>query len=544
MSMDGYRLIVLASVVSWHASNYGQQTDEKQQGALPVVASVPNVVAQPVSPQSPSSPLATPSSPTPSVPVPVVVPTPSTASQQPPQSPEVQKKQESAAQAPGSQPVTPAQPVVQAPVQQTSVPASPQAAGSVPAPVVVQQPIVQETVSQSGQDSVSSNSQAQESVPEQEQQKEQTASSPSAETFAPAIQEEAKRDDALSEQKSVESEKSIEEPTPSKPQETTPTETLTTSAEEEPLPDIVGIDTVNVEAASGNWLLKRIWFERAQEQYEKTKALFDKVLELRFTFFAKRTELDRTLFDPFYMKVGIGQGELLEIINRLLQDFQEMRNKEGVLTTQENVLYERVEQEKETLERLQKDITGVTEIDAAVETAINQLVEQVNTCRNYERQSWETFKEISKQLSDKKARELYYVMDTYRKNSNNIVTYLQRDFSNYMQLLERMAHEQIDRIMTAIDQLKQKNVDFKEQAQRLEQKRYVQESASKSVVTKEPVEEIESQGMVASMWSAVRDGVTGAWQALQAGLYGIYTWIWPQADENEIQVATQPGAKK
>jgi|GEM_PF-1111671 len=534
--MDRYRLIVLASVISWHASHYGQQADEN---ALPVVAPVPNVAAQSTSPQSTSLPSVMPSSPAPSVPVPVV-PTTSTASSQPPPQ-EALKKQESAAQAlDGSS--TPVQSVVQTPVQ-PSVVASPPASVLVSTPVVVQ-PVVQETVPQPGQDTVSPARAAQEDAAPQGQQKEQTASTPSADTSALAMQEEANKEGALTEQKTAESEKGIEEPTPSEPQGTTPTETPTTSVEEEPLPDIVGIDTVNVEAASGNWLLKRIWFERAQEQYEKTKALFDKVLELRFTFFAKRTELDRTLFDPFYMKVGIGQGELLEIINRLLQDFQEMRNKEGALSAQENVLYERVEQEKETLERLQKDITGVTEIDAAVETAINQLVEQVNTSRNYEKQSWETFKEISKQLSDKKARELYYVMDTYRKNSSNIVTYLQRDFSNYMQLLERMAHEQIDRIMTTIDQLKQKNVDFKEQAQRLEQKRYVQETARKPVVTQEPDEEVESQGMVASVWSAVRDSVMTALQALQAGLYGIYTWIWPQADESEIEVVTQPGAKK
>ena len=541
MSMARYRLIVLASVISWHASNYGQQADEKPQSALPVVAPVPNVAVQSTSPQSATSlPSVMPSSPAPLVPVPVV-PTASTASQQPPPSQEVQKKQESAVQAPDSQPSIPTQPVVPTSAQ-PGLPVSLQTTASASTPVVVQS-VAQETVPQAEQKTVSPGRESQEGAVEQEQQKEQVASTISVDTSASAMQE-VKKEDALPEQKTVEPEKSMEEPTPSQPQEVTPTETSTTSVEEEPLPDIVGIDTVNVEAASGNWLLKRIWFERAQEQYEKTKALFDKVLELRFTFFAKRTELDRTLFDPFYMKVGIGQGELLEIINRLLQDFQEMRNKEGALTAQENVLYERVEQEKETLERLQKDITGVTEIDAAVETAINQLIEQVNTSRNYEKQAWETFKEISKQLSDKKARELYYVMDTYRKNSSNIVTYLQRDFSNYMQLLERMAHEQIDRIMTTIDQLKQKNVDFKEQAQRLEQKRYVQEAASKPVVTQEPDEEVESQGMIAWMWGSVRDGVMTAWQALQAGLYGIYTWVWPQAEENEIEVIAQPGAKK
>jgi len=457
--MDRYRLIVLASVISWHAGNHGQQAEEKQRIVLPQVLPISSIPVPPLSPQLSSSPVVAPAAPASSPAAPVIPPA-SVPAQQQPQSQDAQKKQEMAAQAADSQPSIATSPVTPVSTQPTvSVPPQTAVLAPTAAPVVVQ-PIVQQPqqveivppVQENAATDMQEKPVVAEQMPQQDQ-KEQEVSTISAEvsTPTPVVNvEEAKKEDAVAEKKATEPEKSTQESMPSTPTESPATAGTATVSEEELLPDIVGIDTVNVEAASGNWLLKRIWFERALEQYEKTKALFDKVLELRFAFFAKRTELDRTLFDPFYMKVGIGQGELLEIINRLLQDFQEMRNKEGALTAQENVLYERVEQEKETLERLQKDITGVTEIDAAVETAINQLVEQVNTCRTYEKQAWETFKEISKQLSDKKARELYYVMDTYRKNSSNIVTYLQRDFSNYMQLLERMAHEQIDRIMIQI----------------------------------------------------------------------------------------------
>jgi hypothetical protein len=187
------------------------------------------------------------------------------------------------------------------------------------------------------------------------------------------------------------------------------------------------------------------------------------------------------------------------------------------------VLYEQVEQEKVTLEQLQKDISGVTEIDAAVERAINQLIEQVNACRGYEKQAWETFKEIAKQLSDKKARELYYVMDTYRKNSANIVTYLQKDFTQYMQGLERAAHEQIDRIMTAIEELKKKNIDFKEQAKRLEQKKMPQPRVPEP--QEEPEE--EEQGFLMRIWSLITGTASNVWEVVSGAIHSVYTWIWP-----------------
>lgn len=309
------------------------------------------------------------------------------------------------------------------------------------------------------------------------------------------------------------------------------------------IPEIVGIDTVNVESASGNWLLKRIWFERAQEQYEVIRGLFDKVLEARLVFFAKRTELDRSLFDPFYMNIGIGQGELLEILGRLLQDLEEVRKVQGALTAEENVLYETVEQEKATLQQLQKEVTGVTEIDSAIEMAIAQLIEQVNVCRGYEKQAWETFKEIGRQLSDKKARELYYVMETYRKNSTDIVTYLQQDFARYMQELERVAHEHIERILATVAELKKKDIDFKQQALRLERKRQGKEVKE---IAEEEVE-VEEPGFVGRVWATMVDAVSSLMQMVTAGLEGMYRWIWPYASDEEetaVEPLVQPKVKQ
>src|ERR1700733_9711008 len=71
----------------------------------------------------------------------------------------------------------------------------------------------------------------------------------------------------------------------------------------------VGIDTVSLEDPQGNWLFKRIWWERAEERYEKIRLLVDAIWESRTIFFIKRNELDRNVLDPFYLNIGVSQGE-------------------------------------------------------------------------------------------------------------------------------------------------------------------------------------------------------------------------------------------
>jgi hypothetical protein len=82
--------------------------------------------------------------------------------------------------------------------------------------------------------------------------------------------------------------------------------------------EIMGIDTVDLENPQGNWLYKRVWWEKAEAKFEKIRAAVNKILEMRTGFFAKRAELDKTVLDPFYIKIGLSQGELQEILAELI----------------------------------------------------------------------------------------------------------------------------------------------------------------------------------------------------------------------------------
>lgn len=228
--------------------------------------------------------------------------------------------------------------------------------------------------------------------------------------------------------------------------------------------EIKGIDTVDMEEPAGNWLFKRVWWERAESAYGKIKVLADSIADKRTQFFTKRTELDRTVFDPFYLNVGINQGEILQTVNYFINKINELRTTQGELNEHERELLDNLMNEKNSLEQLKNDVEGIMQLDHAIDDALLKMMDQINLVRNYERQAWENFKAINRELSDKKARELYLAIQTYWRNINEINGYLSNSLAGYFDGLVGKAQEQVNRIKTALEALKEKGINIKEQA--------------------------------------------------------------------------------
>lgn len=228
-----------------------------------------------------------------------------------------------------------------------------------------------------------------------------------------------------------------------------------------------GIDTVSLENPQGNWLYKRIWWERAEERYEKIRLLVDSVWEFRTSFFVKRNELDRNVLDPFYLNVGIGQGELQVILGELVDFLEKNREREGDLNEQERMLYERIMTEEESLKQLKSDIESIANLDHAIDDALGTLMNQINRVRQFERQAWENFKEIAHILNDTKARELYYMIEGAARNIKNISNYLEQEFFQHFNRLINEATKHINKVQSQMESLKEKGVNFKRQTELL-----------------------------------------------------------------------------
>jgi hypothetical protein len=256
---------------------------------------------------------------------------------------------------------------------------------------------------------------------------------------------------------------------------------------EEPVKEeTVGIDTVSLENPQGNWLIKRIWWERAEERYEKIRILVDAIWESRNTFFKERNELDRKILDPFYMSIGIDRGELQVILSEINDFLEKQREQQGDLSEQERVLYETYSTEEETLKQLKLDVDMITNLDHAIDDALGTFMNQINRVRNYESEAWKNFKEIAHILNDTKARELYYMIEGAARNIKTISTYLEQEFFTHFHKLIDEAKTRVARVQSQMDALKEKGVSFQKQAEQLEQAAPQQEEQEEEVVKTKP----------------------------------------------------------
>ena len=252
------------------------------------------------------------------------------------------------------------------------------------------------------------------------------------------------------------------------PQAPTPEVVQPTIAEVEQ-GEIVDIDTIDLAEPKGNWLLKRQWWERAEAIYQKIKQQVEQIFETRPGFDNQRTELERKVFAPFYQQVGIGQGELKEILSDLSRQVeQHEKNKTPATEQEEHNLIFKLALEKENLNKLQHDIELVVNYDYAIEDALIKLREQMNLARSYEKQAWNNFKEIARELSDRKAYELFYAMKGFSKNVANINDYIKNPFAQYFMELVKKVKDQVEIIKTSVQGLKEKGIDLKLEADKIE----------------------------------------------------------------------------
>ncbi len=312
-----------------------------------------------------------------------------------------------------------------------------------------------------------------------------------------------------------------------------------------------GIDTVNLAEPSGNWLYKRIWWEKAEHKYEKIRNLVESIFESRMTFFTQRTELDRSVFDPFYLNAGLGRGELEELLNYLMSEMEAQRAKMGSLNEEERAFLNVMTQEKETLEQLKLDIEAISKIDAAMDDALSKLMEQLNLCRNYEQKAWEAFKEIAQVLNDKKARELFYAMVTYEDNIAAIGNYIKNPFAAHFGKLTATAKEHVQRVQATIQKLKEKGIDFKKKAKELENQMSAEE---RERIRREKEEELEREreeaeaakgwgNWILGIFKSIGNSITGAISSVYSTIMGWFGKAPEEEVETEEESALQRATK-
>lgn len=284
---------------------------------------------------------------------------------------------------------------------------------------------------------------------------------------------------------------------------------------------IEGIDTVDLDQPQGNWLFKRIWWERSEARYEKIKRKTEEIFENRMIFFEKRSELVKNILDPFYLKIGMGQGEFQAILEDYIHRLEAEREKKGSLTPQEREMLTKLDSEREALEQLIVDVQAIGEVENRVDESLSRLLEQLGAIRRYDKQAWDAFKEIARVVDDEKARQLYQVVDTALNNIKDIGDYLEHAFAAHFDQLIATAKEQTERVTTIVAGLKEKGIDLKKRIDQLINQQSAAKKAQEKKVEKEEEPE-EEQGFLSSYilsplataWDGVVWAVTWPYYAL------------------------------
>jgi hypothetical protein len=222
-----------------------------------------------------------------------------------------------------------------------------------------------------------------------------------------------------------------------------------------------GLDTLNVDSG-GNWLEKRIWYQKSEQLFEVIRATVAKVVDLRMAFVRDVNQVGHQI-DEFYESVSFQKGELdemLSMVQMALQNQEAVRG--GDLSSAERNLKQKVADETIQFEAISKDLKTIDELDEQIDKTMMKAFKEIDTCRSLETRAWSNFKEIGLELDDKKARVLYYEMENFHKNIEQKLTYLNGNLLPYLQsqLIGKVT-QTIGQINTTVQGLKTQGLDLK-----------------------------------------------------------------------------------
>jgi hypothetical protein len=264
--------------------------------------------------------------------------------------------------------------------------------------------------------------------------------------------------------------------------------------------EIKGITTVDLDEPRGNWLFKRIWWERSEGRYDKIRELLNGINETRVHFFTQSIDLDKKVLDPFYLEINYERGMLYTLLEELEQKLNQERIEDGMLDVQEREVLDKVKEEKTMLLQLQEDVKSILAMDNKVNDVLGRVMDQITRANKYEHDAWESMKEIARILDDIQARDLYYKVDTSWRNTKEVSRYLEIDLKRHFDELVSTTTEQIDRIKKTLSLLQERGSLLKQEVQAIDD--YENMIESQEIIDFEDEEPIVKQptGWFGNIW--------------------------------------------
>lgn len=293
------------------------------------------------------------------------------------------------------------------------------------------------------------------------------------------------------------------------------------------------LDTTDIDA-QGNWVIKRAFWEQAEKAYEKIMKVNNTLYEQQAQFVQARNDADK-LSDGALRELGFEQGQIKEFINGLIESIKQQREQKDLNEEGRKLLQELKERQNE-LEQLSVRLKALDDLSDTLDKVLSTMTEQVTLCRNYEKQAWDNFKKIGKELNDKKARVLFYEIDGFLRNAQQTRDYVTQTLWQYMQDTVAQISKVLEELKASSSRLQTKGVDIRKQLQEyvaLQKNKELLEKQSQTQAALDTAQRAAaecnkelSQGLwgtikrsTASVWHSITDSASRGWRWLK-GLVG------------------------
>jgi hypothetical protein len=285
------------------------------------------------------------------------------------------------------------------------------------------------------------------------------------------------------------------------------------------------LDTTAVDAG-GNWVVKRAFWGLAEKLYEKIMKINDDLYDRQIEYIKARAEIDRKTDDEF-RELGFEQGQLQELLSKLVADVTLQREQRGTLDEPERDFLKRLNDKVRDLEQMQLDLKALDELETSLDNVMNSVVNQIASCRKYEKQSWEHFKEISKELNDKKARLLYYEMEGFLKTVEQNQEYIDRDLWQYFNDTVKQLQDKIDQLKQSVTALSTKGTDLSKEYETFMRPTKEHEEVERPLDDEQARDEkegAESKKTEKGIFARIRSWFGGLYTSITSGIQ--HSWHW------------------
>jgi hypothetical protein len=303
------------------------------------------------------------------------------------------------------------------------------------------------------------------------------------------------------------------------------------------------LETLDINA-SGNWLEKRYWYQKAEKTYELTKSTVAEIVDMRAAFYSAAHGIGQQL-DTFYETVNFDKGQIDYLLQDALQDTDLLKDDRGDLSPEEREIKNNIKADQKQLELIGKTIKGIHDLDKSVEDVFAQALQIIDNARKYEIEAWESFKTIAYDLDDKKAEAEYLKIDGYYQNAQQTLGFLKTQLLTYLQqaLIQKITVH-VSKVQQSLEDLKKKDLDAKKQrekeaiklavqveGEKFAEKMHKAESAKQAPVAQEAWYDFvfvwydSAVVLISSAFSNI--GMLGAqlWNMIQEAAVSAYTWM-------------------